>query len=78
MDVVGTWLGKIYFAIAGLMLALLTFVAPANSVHDAPGKRRGIELELSRTFSFAIVRYLQSPDSTSAIFATLTLGRTKD
>ncbi len=61
----------------GAMLSM-TAAAVANSHHDDPGQRRDIEVELSRSFSFAIVRNLQSPDSTSATRAALSLGRTKD
>src|SRR5450755_3725452 len=56
----------------------MAFVAAASTHDDVPGKRHGIELELSRTFSSEIVRDLQSPDTARAVRAALALGLTKD
>ncbi len=63
--------------IAGCLFLVLTTVVTANTHYDVSGKRRGIELEFSRTFSSAFVRDLQSPDSVRAARAALALGRTK-
>jgi hypothetical protein len=50
----------VYFSILAAISATVVLRA------DAPGKRRGIELESSRTFSSEIVRDLQSPDRVRA------------
>lgn len=64
---------------AGYFCLILTTVArAATRCDDVPGKRHGIELESSRTFSSEFVRDLQSPDRACAARAALALGRTKD
>jgi hypothetical protein len=50
-------------------LTLMAFVAAASTHDNVPGKRYGIELELSRTFSSEIFRDLQSPDRVRAVRA---------
>jgi peptidyl-prolyl cis-trans isomerase B (cyclophilin B) len=69
---------KIVLCVAVILMALTPCVPVAGTLDDVPGKRRGIELELLRGFSFAFVRDLQSPDRASASLAALALGRTKD
>jgi peptidyl-prolyl cis-trans isomerase B (cyclophilin B) len=63
----------------GYLISVMTTLSAAADRHeDVPGKRHGIELELSRTFSSEFVRDLQSPDRVCAVRAALALGRTKN
>jgi peptidyl-prolyl cis-trans isomerase B (cyclophilin B) len=75
---VGVNFAKIGLRAGCLCLILTTMVRAATRCDDVPGKRHGIELESSRTFSSEFVRDLQSPDSACAARAALALGRTKD
>jgi peptidyl-prolyl cis-trans isomerase B (cyclophilin B) len=61
-----------------LFLVMTTLSAAADGDENVPGKRHGIELESSRTFSSEFLRDLQSPDIVRAARAALALGRTKD
>jgi peptidyl-prolyl cis-trans isomerase B (cyclophilin B) len=67
-----------FLFLAALFLALTRVVAVASTHNDIPGKRHGIELEASRTFSSQFIRDLQSPDRGRAMRAALALGRIKD